>query len=83
MNLLSSVDAASLSILKDPFDSKNINAVMLRAWRMHDGTFAHYATIEFKNGDTKGEQRIDAASFDELIFKTKAFIETLKPKVHT
>lgn len=76
MNLLE--NSQSISILKNPFDSDNLSGVMLRAWKMHDGRFQFYATIEFQNGDTKGEQRIDAASFDELLTKTKAFIETLK-----
>jgi hypothetical protein len=76
MNLLENTQA--VSILKDPFASSNIEAVMLRAWRKYDGAFDFYSKVEFKNGNTKGEQQIDAASFEELLTKTKAFLETLK-----
>lgn len=80
MNLLENTGSNAMSILKDPFATKHIDGVLLRAWRQYDGSFNFYAKVEFKNGDTKGEQQINAASFDELISKTKAFIETLKTK---
>lgn len=79
MNLLG--DVQGVSILKDPFDSKNIKWLRLIAYCNGQGQFEFWATIEFINGNTKGEQRIDAASFDELLTKTKAFIETLKKTI--
>lgn len=77
MNLLEGA-TNSLSILKDPFHHQNIEAVMLRMWRWRDGTFRFYATVEFQNGNTKGEQKIEADNFSDLIKKTEAFIKTLE-----
>lgn len=83
MNLLSDARSTGLSILKDPFAAKLIESIRLNAWKNYNGDFQFYATVEFQNGDTKGEQKIIGSSFDDLISKTKAFIETLQPKVTT
>lgn len=82
MNLLQGT-VGGLSILKDPFAQQYLEGVLLRAWRGHDGKFNFYAKVEFKNDDTKGEQQINATSFDDLIRQTEAFLKTLEAKSKT
>lgn len=76
MNLLGN-NPNALSILKDPFSTKCITDVMLRWTKMYDGRVWVYATVCFTNGDTKGEQKIEAESMEELIKKVDAFVKSL------
>ncbi len=71
-------DSTKLSILKDPFSAKNITDVDLH-WskRSYDNKPSIWATVEFKNGNTSGRQRIEAESMNELIQKTEAFAKSL------
>jgi len=39
---------------------------------------SYTAKVEFENGDTKGEQNIKGENMDDLLTKTKEFIESLK-----
>jgi len=68
-----------LSILKDPFFTDKIERIMVVTTKgIFDGKPYSYGTVEFKNGDTKGEQKFEATSFDEVCIKIKEFLETLK-----
>ena len=67
-----------LSEMKDPFASSCVQSVNLRWWKMWPSDPPKiYATIEFQNGNTKGEQRINAESMNELIKKVESFLKTL------
>lgn len=78
MQLLGNTTA--ISILNDPFNAARITGVSLRYRKFcGEGTFSGH--VEFKNGNTDGRQNFDAANFDELIVKVKAFIESLPKEV--
>lgn len=79
MNLLGNPNSQSLSELRDPFFTRNLTQVMLM-WRVASWSDKPlvYAKVEFQSGNTTGVQEIKAESFDELINKTRAFLETLK-----
>jgi len=84
MSLLESILGAKssghqLSILKDPFKSSNITDVSLYWSVLLPGEKPWIRSrIQFVNGNTKGEQKIEASSMDELITKTNEFIKTLE-----
>lgn len=67
-----------LSILRDPFASENI--VLVRAcWvrgRVTEGVHI-YGEVGFRNGATEGKQEFQAATYEELLLKIKAFVESL------
>lgn len=70
----------ALSEIKDPFLKDKIICLLINVSK---GIFSPYAwrfsaSVEFKNGDTEGKQNFNASSFDELIVKVKAFLETMK-----
>lgn len=79
-SLLSDVSSGQqLSILKDPFKSSNITDVSLYWSILTPGDKPWIRSkIQFVNGNTKGEQKIEASSMDELITKTNEFIKTLE-----
>ena len=64
------------TIIKDPFKENMINEVHMH-WYANDGLWR--ATIEFKNGNTKGEQRlVNSSDFDDITAQIRAIIESLK-----
>lgn len=68
-----------VSLIKDPFETSCIQRVYMVSYRNWDGkTFTTYGVVEFQNGNTKGEQKIEAQNLGELIEKVYKFCETLK-----
>jgi hypothetical protein len=66
------------TVLKDPFSKTKITSVWVD---YSPSLFSPYnwsasGSVSFKNGDTKGEQKFKGESFDEVVAKIKAFIET-------
>lgn len=79
MNLLGEKTDTGLSILKDPFSKNCVEHIFISVRR---GMFkreevSYTAKVEFENGNTKGEQKIEAANMDELLARTKEFIDSL------
>jgi len=68
-----------LDLFKDPFEKGNVTSIyfyiLKDRWGGDDVTMS--SKVEFKNGDTKGEQNIKADDFDTLVRKTKDFIDSL------
>jgi len=64
------------AILKDPFKKNCVKRIYVNyseAWGGEKWTAN--GTVEFSNGDTKGEQKFSGVSFDEVVSKIKIFIE--------
>ena len=63
------------SIIKNPFEGEHITRVtMVGRKRLFDlDGWQFYATIEFKNGGTSGEQEIEASNMAELYEKVADF----------
>ena len=78
MQEVTNIFSTGLDILKDPFSSKNITDVDLH-WinRSYNGKPYIYASVEFKNGNTSGKQKLEADSMNELIQKVDAFVKGL------
>lgn len=68
-----------VSPVKNPFAKSQITDVFIRAykspWR---DTWTFYSTVEFKNGDTEGKQKIIGESMNDVIAKTDAFVTSLE-----
>jgi len=79
LNLL---NAKPLSILKDPFRKScvtNVRIVMNRRGLYDEGEPYWHASVDFRNGNTKGEQKFaDRATFQEITSDVEAFLKTLE-----
>jgi len=68
----------TVSTIKDPFNKASFEGLSMRAYKGIMGNYIIYGRVEFKNGNTIGEQRIDADTFEELTIKMKSFLDELK-----
>lgn len=66
------------TILNDPFKVDKVVSVRVSSYKSTFGdNIYHRGTVEFENGNTKGEQSFEGQSFDDVVLQIKAFIETL------
>jgi hypothetical protein len=66
------------SVINDPFSKVNIINIHVHFHKSYFGEgWAASGTVEFKNGNTKGEQNFEGAHFDEVAEKIREFIKTL------
>ena len=66
------------TILNDPFEADNIVDITVYSRRNpYNGSVFNRGTVEFQNGNTKGEQRFEGSSFDDIVLQIKSFIESL------
>ena len=80
MNLLASAQPSSesLSEMKDPFTSDCIETICFRIGKgWLDRRVGYSATVEFRNHNTKGEQRFTADDFPSLFKKVEEFTRSL------
>ena len=69
-----------VALYNNPFEVDSIQGIHFHYRRMDifgDIVNDFYATIEFKNGDTSGEQKIKASTFQELYQKVVDFCDSL------
>ena len=64
------------SIVKDPFKKTSIVRIWV-TYRVFMGDWSAHGTVEFVNGNTKGEQTFDAPDFDGVVIQVKAFLDSL------
>jgi hypothetical protein len=75
--LLGNVTGKEISVIKDPFQKNCIGDMSIRrtSW---GNKFYWYATVEFKNGSTKGEQKTpDCETFEEVIAHVKQILNSV------
>lgn len=68
------------SIINDPFQKQKITRIYVAVsqnWLKPD-TWTAVGNVEFKNGNTTGEQKFTGKTFDEVVLQISALIETLK-----
>lgn len=66
------------SVIENPFSKDCITNVSMRASKnLFNETFYFRGSVEFKKGNTTGEQKFEADSFDELYIKIANFCKTL------
>lgn len=66
------------TILNDPFKVDKVVSVRVSSYKSPFGReIIHRGTVEFENGNTKGEQIFTGSSFDDVVLQIKSFIDTL------
>lgn len=68
-----------LTDLKNPFNKQCIDAVNINIYKsmFYPYEVIHTSTIKFKNGNTKGEQKIEANDLKSLLTDIQFFIDNL------
>jgi len=67
-----------ISKYKDPFKSDNVEQIIMRIGAgLFGGKVKYRATIEFKNGNTTGEQKLQCNDFPSLVKEVEQFIKSL------
>lgn len=79
-NVTQDIKDSAASILKDPFNSDSLTDFSAFATKDYRGGWSYWGSVEFQNGDTKGEQKFEAKSYKELLVKMQAFVATLEWK---
>ncbi len=70
-----------VSVINDPFMKDCLEGISIFCRKTYENEFVWSAWVKFKNGDTKGEQRIeDAKSIDEVLIKIKSILQTILKK---
>lgn len=71
-------NTSAISVINDPFYSKNIESITLRTYKKWFGEgFTTSGTVEFKNGNTEGKQQFEASNLSELFMKIYEFCQSL------
>lgn len=73
-------ETAQITPIANPFNADCIESIrinMSKPWFSDGPKFKFYSVIEFQNGNTKGEHRIDGESMDDVYLKTKNFVQSL------
>lgn len=68
---------ADLSILKDPFATKNIKDIRLWYSEWYREGWKWVATIDFENGTTKGSQKLEHKDFETIVRQIHSFLESI------
>lgn len=70
------------SVIKDPFSKKSCKRIWVSfSENLFDDNWAARGTVEFKNGETKGEQSFEAKgpdAFDQVVLQIREFLKELK-----
>ena len=66
------------SLINDPFNKTSIENITVRYSKsIFSDTWSATGYVYFKNNDTKGEQKFEGETFDEVVIKIKQFIDKL------
>ena len=60
--------------IAQPFTKDTIESISVHYTKRYNGEWYAYGTVEFKNKNTKGEQRFDGTHFDEVVAQIKQFL---------
>lgn len=69
---------SAASVLTDPFNKNCMVALSTHAYCGFAGQWSYTGRVQFKNGDTEGEQKFKGESLNALLIKMQAFVETLE-----
>ncbi len=62
------------SVLKNPFGKNSIKRIYVSFSQFSDRWSAN-GSVEFENGNTKGEQKFTGQTFDDVVLQIKALID--------
>lgn len=65
------------SILKDPFNKNAVKRIYV-SFSEYSGTWSANGSVEFQNGNTKGEQKFTGQTFDDVVLQIKSLINELQ-----
>jgi len=78
--ILGSITGNEISVIKDPFNKHCTGDIRINYWSDLKKPYWK-ATIEFKNGNTKGEQSTpQCATFEEVITHLKIILDQIESK---
>lgn len=67
-----------LSVIQNPFNkNKIVRLFVFYHKNIFNDTWSASGSIEFESGNTKGEQKFEASTFDEVVIQMKACINQL------
>ena len=67
------------SVIKDPFSKNKIKSISVTYqdfWS--NGKWEATGRVQFKNGNTEGEQKFEGTSFDDVVMQIKAMLDNFK-----
>lgn len=77
MSLLGNVTGKEISVIKDPFNKDCIGDIAIN-YTTSFGSRYWYARIQFKNGNTSGEQRTpNCETFEEVVAQIKIILNSI------
>jgi hypothetical protein len=69
----------AISVINDPFGKDNVETIYVCFYNKGYGKPHWQATVAFKNGNTKGEQRTpNCDTFEEVLEQLKAVFKSVK-----
>lgn len=78
MELLNFGNTKLPSVIKDPFKKQKIESISVTFQDFFGrGNWEATGRIQFKNGDTCGQQNFKGATFDDVVQQIKSVIEAL------
>lgn len=69
---------SAASVLNDPFSKNCMVGLSVFCSVGYKGEWSYNGRVQFKNGDTEGEQKFKADSLNAVLIKMQAFVETLE-----
>jgi len=68
------------SVLNNPFLRDRIKSIRVNFIQnvFDENDWSAYGSVEFKNGNTSGEQKFKGATFDEVVLQIKSFFNELE-----
>ena len=78
MELQSQIGKEKLpSIVKDPFNKNAVKRIYV-SFSEFCGSWSANGSVEFQNGNTKGEQKFTGQTFDDVVLQIKSLINELQ-----
>jgi len=82
MKLLEMFKESLPSVIQDPFKKTKVKSISVyyreSFWSSDKGKWEASGNVEFSNGNTSGKQEFKGETFDEVVMKIKAMLETLE-----
>lgn len=80
IDIIGNVTGNELSVIKDPFNKDCVGDIAIH----YTSTFGKpywWARVEFKNDNTKGEQRTpNCGTFEEIVAQVKIILDSVRDK---
>lgn len=76
------IRSKELSVIKDPFNIDALESVRISAYKgLFGGAWRYTASVEFQNGDTKGEQDFEGESLADVAKKVDKFLTAIEKEL--